>query len=176
MSRLKRLVNIVIAIFGIGLCFYDATKGNGLVITFIILAFLIVHSIFVSDHVMEISIIIIAGLIGALAECINVLAGFYQYVAADEQLKFLPVWIILIWFVVGTTARNAFGRLSDKVHLTLLASILFALSIYSAGVKTGALLFSAHDIKTVGLSMLSWAIAFSLIIIFSNKYFQIKED
>ena len=176
MSRLKRLTNIMIAICGIGLCLYDATKGDGLGITLIILAFLIAHSILVDDQVMEISIIIIAGAIGSLVESINVMAGFYQYVTVDEQLKFLPTWVILIWFLVGTTARNAFGGLSNKVHLTFAASVLFALSIYSAGVKTGALLFSIENITTIGASILSWSIAFAAIIIFSNKYFQVKVD
>lgn len=176
MSWPIKLINLAVVFFGIGLCFYDALHGHGLTITLIVLSILIAHAAIVKDHAMELSIIVIAGVIGAIVECLNVSLGFYQYITAAEQVKFLPTWIILVWFLVGATARNAFGGVSTKFYITLISGLLFAISLYAAGAESGALVFKHTGLVSVVIPIVLWATAFTAIVNFSNRYFEVKLD
>lgn len=172
MTILKNLTNLTLVVIGIGICLYGAVSGFYAVT--IICAFLLVliHIGIVNYRLAEACVIIIAGIVGSFTEIINLSLGFYDYVNFDDQTMLLPTWIILIWFLIGSSARHSLSVFSSKLILIPVAGIVSSVSLFAAGGLSGAIRFQPVDRLSMGLTILFWAIAISFILLVGNRFFE----
>ena len=167
----KILSNLAILIIGIWICFYGAVQEKYLLTLVSVLVLLAAHLLIAKDPIKETSTIILSGMVGAIVESINVGFGIYQYSSAADQAALLPNWIILIWFLIGTTARHAFAKLANRIVLTIIVGVICSSTIYYAGSYIGALQFAVDSMLLIGIAILLWVLAFLVIIFIGNQFF-----
>lgn len=170
MSGLKTLINLVLVVVGSWVCFYGALHGIYYETTIIVVALLLAHIAIVNYRVAEACIIIMAGIVGSFVEMINSSFGFYHYIEVEESIKLLPTWIILFWFLVGSTARHGLAVFYRKKILLPLIGGVGATIIYFAGSKSGVLHFAPANKTAVALSIVFWALAIIFILLVGNRF------
>lgn len=172
MSTLKTIINLSLFILGSGVCLYGALNGSYIYTGFTAIAVLLVHIAIVNYRVAEACIIIIAGIVGAFAETVNVSSGFYHYIAIDEHIKLIPNWIILIWFLIGSMARHGLAIFYKHKILLPVIGAVGALIIYFVGTRTGVLHFTPLDHTSIAGSIIIWALAIIFILILGNRFIE----
>lgn len=172
MFWLKKFANIASVVIGIGVCLYGAVTGIYLATTVAVLLLLLVHIALVQYSLSEACVIILAGIAGSFTEIINISFGFYDYAGFEEQAVLLPTWIVLLWFLVGSSARHALSVFFSKPVLMPIAGIIGAIMLFTAGALSGAIRFQPVDKLSMGLAIFFWAITIIFILYVGNKFFE----
>lgn len=172
MSAFKTIINLLLFILGSSICIYGALHGIYVTTGFSVIAILLVHIAIVNFRIAEASIIIIAGIVGAFVETVNVSSGFYHYIAIEESEKFLPNWIVLIWFLIGSTARHGLAIFYKNKILLPVVCVIGASLIYLVGTRSGVLHFTPLDYTSIVGSIVLWAIALIFILIVGNRFIE----
>ena len=172
MPWLKKFANIASVIVGIWICLYGAVNGIYFVTTIAVLLLLLIHIALVNYRLAEACVIILAGIVGAFTEVINISSGFYDYAGFEEQAVLLPTWIVLLWFLVGSTARHALSVFSSKPVLMPVAGLIGSSTIFGAGALSGAIRFQPTDGLSMGLAIFLWAVAIIFILYVGNRFFE----
>jgi len=167
----KAALNPLFLLLGIGISFYGAVHNNAIVCGFAVIALLILHTAIWKQPFSEISVIILAGILGACVESINVTLGFYEYGTPTFQDALLPTWIITIWFVIGATIRHAFQWLSRHLLLSAMMGALLGSVVYYIGSKIGVLYFRDTAIRNLMLALLAWILVFPLLVTVGHHMF-----
>ena len=175
MDWLKPSCNLLMTIAGIWICFYGAIEGKYLLTSTAAFLLLIAHVSTSKNRMIEASVIICTGIIGAAIESINLTIGVYQYISSTEQFALLPTWIVMMWFFVGTTTRQLFANLSNRFATTSVTGALIGTLIYYVAAKMGAIEFSSNNTPFSVIPILLWSLAFPLIIFIGNQFFTINE-
>jgi hypothetical protein len=160
---IKASFNPLVFILGIAISLYGAVYNHAIICGAGIIALLIVHAVSWKQPFAEVSVIIMAGIIGACVETINVALGFYEYGTPTFQNALLPTWIITIWFVTGATIRHTLHWLSRHLYLSSMMGALLGGLIYFAGSKLGVIQFRGDSNRFLFLAILLWALAFPLL-------------
>lgn len=175
MGWLKPTCNLLLTILGIWVCFYGAIEGKYLFTSITVFLLLIAYIITVKKGMIEACVIIFAGIIGAGVESINITIGVYQYVSTADQFALLPTWIIMVWFLVGTTTRQLFASLSNRFATTSVTGAVIGTLIYYIAAKLGAIEFTSSNTPFSVIPILLWSLAFPLIIYIGNQFFTSHE-
>lgn len=169
---LKNIANLALVIAGISICLYGAVKGIHAVTTIFVLLLVFIHIGLVNNRLAEACVIIIAGIVGSFTEIINLSLGFYDYANFNHDVALLPTWIVLLWFLIGSSARHALYVFSTRTALTPVAGLIGSVSLFAAGGLSGAMRFQPVDRLSMGLTILFWAIAISFILLVGNRFFE----
>ena len=167
----KTIFNPLVLILGVGISLYGAVYNNSIICGFAIIALLIAHAVSWKQPLAEVSVIIMAGIVGACVESINVVLGFYEYGTPTFQDALLPTWIITIWFVIGATIRHAFQWLSHHLLLSAMMGALLGGVIYYIGSKLGVLYFRDSATGNLALALFAWMLVFPLLITVDHHMF-----
>jgi len=170
MSGFKKIINLLSVILGIAICLYGAIHGKSLDAIPLVLLLLLVHISLVNYRVAEACIIIISGIVGSFTEVVNISFGFYDYIKIEEQTALLPTWIVLLWFLIGSSARHALSVFASKSILIPVAGLLGGLAIFAAGGLSGAIRFQPVDKLSMVLAVLTWSVALSFILVIANRF------
>ncbi len=172
MSWFKKLVNLLLVITGMAFCLYGAVHNTIFVTTVAVLLLLLIHITIVSNRLPEASVIIMAGIIGSFIEVLNTSFGFYDYAGFEDQVRALPTWVVLLWFVVGSSARHILSVFCRKIIFMPIGSVIGAVTIFGAGALSGVMRFQPTDGVAMFLAVLLWAIAVNLILLVGNRFFE----
>ena len=133
---------------------------------------LVAHLIASQDSMIETCVIIMAGIIGAGVECINIVAGVYQYTYTAYEPALLPTWIIMAWFLPGNTTRQIFSYLSRQIATLSIAGAVTGTTFYYVAANMGAIVFTSSTTPFSVIPILLWSLTFPLIIYIGNQFFR----
>ena len=116
---------------------------------------------------LDLKLIIIAGLIGLLFD--GVLLNFDLIIYNDPGLPYpyTPIWIVMLWMIFAMTLNHSLAWLSQKYYLSILFGAIGGPLAYIAGEKLGAItLLSTNSIITLSVG---WALITPILLIIANK-------
>ena len=116
---------------------------------------------------LDVKLIIIAGLIGLLFD--GALLNFDLIIYNDPGLPypFTPIWIVMLWMIFAMTLNHSLAWLSQKYYLSILFGAIGGPLAYIAGEKLGAItLLSTNSIITLSVG---WALITPILLIIANK-------
>ncbi len=116
----------------------------------------------------ELTLIILAGAVGALWDSLLVVLGWIAYPSGTLVAGTAPHWMIALWMAFATTLNVTMRWLKQR---WLLAAVLGAVSgplAYYAGHRLGGLHFSDLTSGIIALSI-GWAVLLPLLMALSNR-------
>lgn len=127
------------------------------------------HVIHAADTRKELSLIFIAGGIGAVWDSFMVYAGWLQYPSGILIEGTAPHWIVAMWLLFATTLNVSLKWLKQRL---LLAAVLGAISgpaAYLAGWKLGGVQIPELAVAMLALGC-GWALFMPLLMVLSNRF------
>lgn len=116
---------------------------------------------------LDLKLIIIAGLIGLLFD--GVLLNFDLIIYNDPGLPYpyTPIWIVMLWMIFAMTLNHSLAWLSQKYYLAILFGAIGGPLAYIAGEKLGAItLLSTNSIITLSIG---WALITPILLVIANE-------
>ena len=128
---------------------------------------LLVHFALIKNRILELKLIIIAGLIGLLFD--GALLNFDLIIYNDPGLPYplTPIWIVMLWMFFAMTLNHSLAWLKNRTILSLLFGSIGGPLAYVAGDKLGAITISTPE--TIIVLSVGWAIITPLLIKQSEK-------
>ena len=142
---------------------YDRTYF-ALLIASIILLF---HFAIIKKRLLELKLILIAGIIGLFFD--GALLNFDLIIYNDPGLPypFTPIWIVMLWMIFAMTLNHSLAWLSQKIYISIFFGAIGGPLAYVAGEKLGAITLLSND-SIITLSI-GWALITPILIIIANK-------
>ena len=128
---------------------------------------LLVHFALIKNRILELKLIIIAGLIGLLFD--GALLNFDLIIYNDPGLLYLltPIWIVMLWMFFAMTLNHSLAWLRQKIYISILFGALGGPLAYIAGEKLGAItLLSTNSIIILSIG---WAFITPVLLIIANR-------
>jgi hypothetical protein len=116
----------------------------------------------------ELSLVMSAGIIGAIWDSLLVYAGWLQYPSGTLIADTAPHWIVAMWLLFATTLNVSLRWFK---HRPLLAAALGAVAgpaAYFAGYKLGGVQIPDFTAAMTALA-LGWAVLMPLLMLLSNR-------
>ena len=167
----KGFCNLALLILGIGICLYTAVHGKYIAGGFATITLLVAHVANTEDQFAEASVIILAGIVGGIAELINTSFGIYEYNTSPFQFALLPTWIVSIWFVIGATVRCTFRWLAYRIITAGAMGAMLGSLTYFIASKLNVISFTGSFENYEVASSLAWSVAFPVIIVIGHRLF-----
>ena len=169
--RLRSSCNCTLVLLGIWICIYGAVHHKYIVSPVAIVLLLSAHILAAKHGMIETCIVVMSGVIGAGVECVNLFAGIYQYTDSYHEPALLPTWVIMVWFLLGTTTRQVFHYLPKQIASQAIAGAVIGTSFYYVAAHMGAIIFTASNTPFSVIPVLLWSLAFPLIMYIGNRFF-----
>jgi hypothetical protein len=113
----------------------------------------VVHLVRAKSVSNELSLLIIAGLIGLAWETLLVQTNMLGYPASDAGVA--PYWIVAMWVLFATTLNVGMKWLRKNLFLAALAGAIGGPLSFIAGQKVGAVELGDYSVLVIGIG---WAI------------------
>ena len=136
----------------------------------VVIAMAIGYHLFTAAQPMpEISLILIAALIGAIWDSLLVAAGWLVYPSGLLFENTAPYWIVALWAVFATTFNVSLVWFKTRLLFASLFGAIGGPLAYLAGERLGAVEFTSH---MAGLSALAigWAVLMPLMMCLSRRW------
>lgn len=131
------------------------------------LVILLIHFALIKNRLLELKLIVIAGIFGLLFD--GALLNFNLILYNDPGLPYplTPIWIVMLWMIFAMTLNHSLAWLSQKIYLSILFGALGGPLAYIAGEKLGAIsLLSTNSIISLSIG---WAVITPTLLIIANK-------
>ena len=128
---------------------------------------LLVHFAIIKNRILELKLIIIAGLIGLLFD--GALLNFDLIIYNDPGLPYplTPIWIVMLLMFFAMTLNHSLAWLRQKIYISILFGALGGPLAYIAGEKLGAItLLSTNSIIILSIG---WAFITPVLLIIANR-------
>ena len=128
---------------------------------------LLVHFALIKNRILELKLIIIAGLIGLLFD--GALLNFDLIIYNDPGLPYplTPILIVMLWMFFAMTLNHSLAWLRQKIYISILFGALGGPLAYIAGEKLGAItLLSTNSIIILSIG---WAFITPVLLIIANR-------
>ena len=142
---------------------YDRTYFALLIATIILL----IHFAMIKKRLLELKLILIAGIIGLFFY--GALLNFDLIIYNDPGLPYplTPIWIVMLWMIFAMTLNHSLAWLSQKIYISIFFGAIGGPLAYVAGEKLGSItLLSNNSIITLSIG---WALITPILIIIANK-------
>jgi hypothetical protein len=110
------------------------------------------------DARLELRLVALAALAGALFETALLRSGWVDYPGGAAWLGMAPVWMVVLWGLFATTFNVSLRALRDRPVVAAILGAAGAPAAYYAGARLGALELVAPA-AALGAIALGWAIA-----------------
>ncbi|MGD2137637.1 MAG: DUF2878 domain-containing protein [Gammaproteobacteria bacterium] len=117
----------------------------------------------------ELSLILIAGGIGAVWDSLLVAAGWLQYPSGILIEGTAPHWIVAMWLLFATTLNVSLRWLKQRRLLASLLGAVAAPAAYYAGFKLGGVVIPQLVVALSALAF-GWALLMPLLMSLSNRF------
>lgn len=117
-----------------------------------------------NKHPNDIKLIVVAILMGLIVDTAWIQLGMISYSTQSPFEAIAPLWIIILWIGFALTINHSLSWLTKHPLLPAATGLIFAPLSYFAGVKFGALTFTADPIViTLSLGVV-WAICMTVLV------------
>ena len=162
-----KIINFVLFQAAWFVCVLGASYNHTYLALTLSLIILLLHFAIIKNRMLELKLIIIAGLIGLLFD--GALLNFDLIIYNDPGLPypFTPIWIVMLWMIFAMTLNHSLAWLSQKIYVSVLFGAMGGPLAYIAGEKLGAItLLSTNSIITLSIG---WALITPILLTIANK-------
>ena len=162
-----KIINFVLFQAAWFICVLGASYNQTYLALTLSIIILLIHFSLIKKRMLDVKLIIIAGLIGLLFD--GALLNFDLIIYNDPGLPypFTPIWIVMLWMIFAMTLNHSLAWLSQKYYLSILFGAIGGPLAYIAGEKLGAItLLSTNSIITLSVG---WALITPILLIIANK-------
>ena len=162
-----KIINFVLFQAAWFVCVLGASYNQTYLALALSIIILLIHFSLIKKRMLDVKLIIIAGLIGLLFD--GALLNFDLIIYTDPGLPypFTPIWIVMLWMTFAMTLNHSLAWLSQKYYLSILFGAIGGPLAYIAGEKLGAItLLSTNSIITLSVG---WALITPILLIIANK-------
>ncbi len=162
------IMNIVLFQLGWFCCVFAGANHMPLAGTVAALLVVAWHLAVSFDHRKELTLLLIAALIGTAWESLLVSAGILQYPSGTITQGMAPSWIIAMWMLFATTLNVSLRWLKHRPGLAALLGAIAGPAAFFTGHKLGGV-----EIPDMAVAMLvlaiGWSILMPLLMSISNR-------
>ena len=162
------LINIVAFKVGWLSAVFGSASDYPLLGTLVVLAAIAVHLASATERGRELSLILLAGVIGLCSDSLLMNAGLLTYSTGTFAPGLAPYWIIAIWMLFATTLNVTFRWLHKRLAYAALLGAISGPASYYAGAKIGAVTFIEFVPAMLSLSV-AWAILFPGLLVLARQ-------
>ena len=162
-----KIINFVLFQVGWFIGVLGATYNQTYFALTLSIVILMVHFAIIKNRILELKLIIIAGLIGLLFD--GALLNFDLIIYNDPGLPYplTPIWIVMLWMFFAMTLNHSLAWLRQKIYISILFGALGGPLAYIAGEKLGAItLLSTNSIIILSIG---WAFITPVLLIIANR-------
>ena len=162
-----KIINFVLFQAAWFVCVLGASYNQTYLALALSIIILLIHFSLIKKRMLDLKLIIIAGLIGLLFD--GVLLNFDLIIYNDPGLPYpyTPIWIVMLWMIFAMTLNHSLAWLSQKYYLAILFGAIGGPLAYIAGEKLGAItLLSTNSIITLSIG---WALITPVLLVIANK-------
>jgi len=162
-----KIINFILFQAAWFICVLGASYNQTYLALTLSIIILLIHFSLIKKRMLDVKLIIIAGLIGLLFD--GALLNFDLIIYNDPGLPypFTPIWIVMLWMTFAMTLNHSLAWLSQKYYLSILFGAIGGPLAYIAGEKLGAItLLSTNSIITLSVG---WALITPILLIIANK-------
>lgn len=123
----------------------------------------------------ELTLILFAGLMGAVWDSLLVYAGWLQYPSGTLIEGTAPHWIIAMWLLFATTLNVSLKWLKQRPVLSAAMGAVAGPAAYFAGYKLGGVQMPDFIVAMTALA-LGWALFMPVLMSLSNRYDGINQS
>lgn len=153
------LINVIAFKIGWISAVFGGANGMALIGAGVIMVAIAVHLYVVAEPARELTLILIVGLTGLVADSIPVSAGWLTYADGNVVAGFAPYWIVAMWMLFATTLNVSFRWLRSRLLLAAVIGAVAGPASYYAGSKIGAVEFTEFVPAVAALSI-TWMLLF----------------
>lgn len=166
---LHKLINFVLFQIGWFACVLSSAAGRPWIGTLTALAVLAWHVGRAQKPSREVSLILIAMLIGALWDSLLVWQSWLQYPVGNLLPEVAPYWIVVMWALFASTLNLSLRWLKQHPLLAIVLGAIAGPLAYFGGARLGAVDFVQPLNAFIALSI-GWAILTPLLVLISNRF------
>lgn len=162
-----KITNFILFQLAWFICVLGAAYNQTYFALMISVIILLVHFALIKKRLLELKLILAAGIFGLLFD--GVLLNFDLIIYNDPGLPYpiTPIWIVMLWMIFAMTLNHSLAWLSQKYYLSILFGAIGGPLAYIAGEKLGAItLLSSNSIIML---CVGWALITPVLLIIANK-------
>lgn len=134
----------------------------------VVLAAIAIHLAIVSQPASELLLILLTGIIGAVADTLMIYAGWLSYPTGTFLAGFSPYWIIGMWMLFATTFNMSFRWLQTRMLLAVVLGAISGPLSYYFGEKIGAVEFRDFSAAMAALAV-TWGALMPVLLILARR-------
>ena len=161
-------VNILAFQIGWFACVLGAANSAPLLGPAIVAAVVALHLSRSNQPAREMTLVLAAGLLGAVWDSALVAAGWIQYPSGNVIAGLAPYWIVAMWMLLATTLNVSLRWLRGRTALTVVLGGLSGPLAFLAGAGLGGVTFLEPRSGLVALA-LGWAVILPLLSVLSTR-------
>jgi len=128
-----------------------------------------VHLVRVARPAVELRLILLAGLLGAVLDSLPIALGLVRYPAGTLVDGFAPVWLIALWMVFATTLNVTLRGLKRRPLLAALLGAVGGPLAYYGGAGLGGVVFTPPAAAGLFALAVLWGAAMPILMILSSR-------
>lgn len=167
MSRM--LINFSLFQAGWFSCVLGGAHGLPWIGPLAVAAVVAVHLTFAGRPSREFQLLVMASLMGLVADSLLVVAGWVSYPSGNWIPGFAPYWIIAMWALFATTLNLSMKWMRGRWAIAAIMGAVGGPLSYLAGSRLGAMKFEEPVAALVALSVI-WAMAMPLLMLLSVRF------
>ena len=161
-GHVRTLLNIVQSQIGWFACVLSAAAGRPWIGLTVVAVLIVLHVARADSPRREIVLILVAALVGAIADTLLVQVGLLNF-SSTALAGVSPPWMIALWMIFATTLRHSLAGLQTRLALAAVVAAVGGPLAYAAGVRLGALRIADASSAYFAIAAV-WAIAFPALL------------
>jgi hypothetical protein len=161
---MRVLLNVLQSQIGWFACVLGAASARPAIGVAIACLLIAAHVALTKARVHELQLLIVAALVGALADTALVQLGAVTFPQTTLVAGFTTPWMIVLWMVFATTLRHSLASLQTRLALAAVVGAVGGPAAYLAGARLGALTIGDSNLSYLAISA-EWALALPLLLL-----------
>jgi hypothetical protein len=170
---LRKLINCVLFQITWFSCVVGAAQGYPWLGPVVFIPILLIHVYAAGERRwMELTLIVIAGLLGTLIDSLYVMTGLLHYAASPPEAWLAPPWIGVMWMAFAMTFNESLVWLRRHYLAALILGAVGGPLAYWAGAGLGGLQWLRPPATAYAVLACVWALALPLLFWINEKLTQ----
>lgn len=140
-----------------------AAAGRPRLAAILLAGLIAIHLRLVPEWRPELRLVVLCGLVGAVADSAQMAAGVLTFDAGSTWGWLCPPWIILMWMQLGTTLRYCLRFLQGRWLLAAAMGAVAGPFSFYAGQEMGAAVLHPDQVVAIGSLGVVWLLAMPLM-------------
>jgi hypothetical protein len=166
---IKLVYNFTASEAGWFACVLGAANGMPWIGPLAVLALVSIHLRLVKRPGAEVRLMLVAILMGLLADSLLVVSGLVSYPNGTWIQGFAPYWILAMWAMFATTLNLSMKWMRGRIPLATLLGAIFGPLAYLAGEELGAISLESRGFAITALAVI-WAVSMPLLVTLATRW------